>query len=114
MKALMTATLLAVGLAQPLWAQAAETVDHSAHAGHMQLAQNEEMNQGEVRKVDAAAKKITLRHGPLKSLGMPPMTMVFRVRDAALLEGLKPGDKVLFQAEQEGGAIVVTEIKPAQ
>ena len=69
---------------------------------------------GEVRKIDAANQKITLRHGPLANLGMPPMTMVFRVQDAAQLEGLKVGDKVSFVAEQQGGQFVASELQPAQ
>lgn len=72
------------------------------------------MSQGEVRKIDLSNKKITLRHGPLVNLGMPPMTMVFGVQDAALLEGLKPGDKVNFVVEQQGSQFVVTELKSAQ
>lgn len=47
-----------------------------------------------MRKIDLAGQKITLRHGPLKSVGMPPMTMVFGVRNAGLLEGVSVGDKV--------------------
>lgn len=69
---------------------------------------------GEVRKVDKDARKITLKHGPLQSLDMPAMTMVFRVKDAAMLEQLKPGDKVQFTAEQQGGALTVTKIVPAK
>lgn len=71
------------------------------------------MNQGEVRKIDLANQKITLRHGPLVSLGMPPMTMVFGVQDAALLDGLKVGDKVQFVVEQKGSQFVVTELQSA-
>ena len=67
-----------------------------------------EMAQAEVRKVDLDAKKITLKHGPIKNLDMPPMTMVFQVRDAALLDKLKAGDQVRFSAEQQQGAYVVT------
>jgi Cu/Ag efflux protein CusF len=73
-----------------------------------------EMAQGEVRRVDRDAKKITIKHGPLQALDMPPMTMVFQVRDPALLERVKAGDKVMFQAEKKGGALVVTEIQPAR
>ena len=65
----------------------------------------------EVRKVDRDAKKITLKHGPIKNLDMPPMTMVFQVKDAALLEGVKQGDKVKFAAEKVGGAYTVTRIE---
>lgn len=71
------------------------------------------LSDGEVRKVDRDAQKITIRHGPLKNLDMPPMTMVFRVKDAALLDAVKPGDKVMFQAIQEGGQFYVTKITPA-
>jgi len=72
------------------------------------------MSQGEVRKIDVANQKITLRHGPLVNLGMPPMTMVFGVQDAALLEGLTVGDKVNFVVEQKGSQFVVTELHAAQ
>lgn len=67
---------------------------------------------GEVRRIDARAKKITLRHGAIKNLDMPPMTMVFQVTDPALLQGLKVGDPVLFDAEQVQGAYRVTRIVP--
>ena len=76
-------------------------------------ASSAEMTQGEVRKVDKAAKKITLQHGEIKSLDMPAMTMVFQVKDAALLDGLKPGDKIRFAAEKSATGYVVTQIRPA-
>jgi len=70
---------------------------------------------GEVRRVDRDAKKITIRHGPLPQLDMPhAMTMVYQVRDAALLDKAKPGDKVKFEAEKIGGAFVVTRIEPVK
>ena len=69
---------------------------------------------GEVRKVDKDAKKLTLRHGPIQNLDMPAMTMVFQVKDPAMLEQVKPGDKVKFQAEKLGGAFTVTRIEPAK
>ncbi len=68
---------------------------------------------GEVRKVDLATQKITLRHGEIKNLDMPPMSMVFQVKSLALLEGVKAGDKVKFTAEQIGSALVVTDLQPA-
>ena len=68
-------------------------------------------SEGVVRKVDAAASKITLRHGPIANLDMPPMTMVFRVAPPMLLEGLKAGDKVRFRAEEINGAFTVTAIE---
>lgn len=70
--------------------------------------------EGEIRKVDAGAKKITIKHGVIKNLDMPGMTMVFQVKDTALLEKVKAGDKVRFKAEKAGGAIVLTDIQPAK
>lgn len=70
-----------------------------------------EMSDGEVRKVDRDARKITLRHTEIKQLDMPAMTMVFRVKDAALLDKVKPGDKVKFRAEANKGALTITEIE---
>jgi Cu/Ag efflux protein CusF len=71
------------------------------------------MAEGEVRKVDKDAKKITIKHGPLQKLDMPAMTMVFQVKDPAMLEQVKAGDKVRFEAEKIGGAFTVTKIQPA-
>jgi Cu(I)/Ag(I) efflux system periplasmic protein CusF len=72
------------------------------------------MSQGEVRKVDKSAKKITLKHGELKNLGMPPMTMVFGVKDDAMLDKVKAGDKVQFVAEDLKGALTITAIEAAK
>lgn len=72
-----------------------------------------DMAQGEVRKVDTDNKKITLKHGEIKNLDMPPMTMVFQVKDEALLGRVKVGDKVRFTAEKSGNAMVVTDLQPA-
>lgn len=66
---------------------------------------------GEVRKVDKSAGKITLKHGEIKSLDMPPMTMVFSVPDKALLDKVKAGDKVRFRAANQDGRLTVTEIQ---
>lgn len=73
-----------------------------------------EMTDGVVRKVDEKAKKITIKHGAIKYLDMPPMTMVYRVQDPALLENVKKGDKVKFKAAMDGSAMVVTEIRAAK
>lgn len=69
---------------------------------------------GEVRKIDKENRKITLKHGEIKSLDMPPMTMAFQVSDPALLDKLKPGDKVQFNAVKNNGKLTVTEIKPVR
>lgn len=69
---------------------------------------------GEVRKVDREAHKITIKHGEIKPLEMPAMTMVFNVKDAALLDKLKAGDRIRFKAVNEGGKYIVTEIEVAK
>ncbi|MBC7445535.1 MAG: copper-binding protein [Polaromonas sp.] len=80
----------------------------------MPAAASGDMTEGEIRKVDMDAKKITIKHGDIKNLDMPGMTMVFQVKDPAMLEKVKAGDKVRFKAEKAGGAIVVTDIQPAK
>ena len=82
-----------------------------AAAGGMVMG---DMADGEIRKVDMDNKKITIKHGEIKNLDMPGMTMVFQVKDPAMLTTVKTGDKVRFKAEKSGGAIVVTEIQPAK
>jgi Cu(I)/Ag(I) efflux system periplasmic protein CusF len=68
---------------------------------------------GEVTKLDKAGSRITLKHGELKALDMPPMTMVFRVRDARLLDNVAVGDRVRFTAEKVDGSYTVTSIAKA-
>lgn len=69
-----------------------------------------DMVKGEVVKVDKAAGKVTLKHGPIKNLDMDGMTMVFRVADPAMLDKVKQGDKIEFEADRVNGAITVTKI----
>ena len=77
-----------------------------------QVAMND-ATEREVRKIDKDAKKITLKHGPIKNLDMPGMTMVFQVKDASLLDKFVAGDKIMFTAEQQQGAFVVTGAEKA-
>ncbi len=69
------------------------------------------MSSGEVKKIDKEAGKITLKHGPLVNLDMAPMTMVFRVKEASMLDKVKVGDKINFAAEKINGALTVTQIE---
>ena len=69
-----------------------------------------DMVKGEVVKVDKAAGKVTLKHGPIKKLDMDSMTMVFRVADPAMLDKMKAGDKIEFEADRVNGAITVTKL----
>lgn len=72
------------------------------------------LSDGEVRKVDKDAGKLTIRHGPLTNLDMPAMTMVFRVKDPAILDRVKEGDIVKFTAEKINGAFTVVDLAPAK
>ena len=106
------------------WGQAhAQTNDHSSHGNHgvqtsapasslSAAADGQELSEGEVTRWDARTKKVTLRHGELKNLNMPPMTMVFTLQDTGQASQIKVGDKVRFRAEQVNGAFVVTQIEP--
>jgi Cu/Ag efflux protein CusF len=78
------------------------------------LAAQAQAYEGEVRKIEKAQGRITLRHGELKGLDMPPMTMVYRVGNPALLDNLAVGDKVKFDAAKVGGNYTVTAISKAQ
>ena len=71
---------------------------------------NGDMVKGEVVKVDKAAGKVTLKHGPIKKLDMDSMTMVFRVADPAMLDKMKPGEKIEFEADRVNGAITLTKL----
>ncbi|MBB4275417.1 copper-binding protein [Rhizobium mongolense] len=95
----MRTAMIKIGLAALLCASAA----FSAFA--------QEFTKGVVNKVDAKAKKVTIKHEDLKSLDMPAMTMVFRVDDPALLEKLKAGSNIEFVAQRVNGKLTVTEVK---
>ncbi|MBE0622238.1 MAG: copper-binding protein [Burkholderiales bacterium] len=85
--------------------------------GEMKMDQSAaavEMTEGVVRKVDKNAKKITIKHGAIKNLDMPGMTMVFQTADPAVLEQVQKGDKVKFRAAMDGSAMVITEIRLAK
>jgi uncharacterized cupredoxin-like copper-binding protein len=84
-----------------------ETGTESAESGQAMTA-------GLVKKVDKGAGKVTISHGPLENLGMPKMTMVFRVKDPAMLDRLKEGDKILFVAEKVDGALTVMSFESAK
>lgn len=72
-----------------------------------------DMTEGEIKKVDKDNKKLTIKHGDLKNLDMPGMTMVFQVKDAAVLDQVKAGDKIRFKVEKMTSGFVVTELQPA-
>jgi Cu(I)/Ag(I) efflux system protein CusF len=69
---------------------------------------------GETRRVDVDNKKITIKHEELKSLDMPPMSMVFNVENSEILKGINPGDQIEFIAEQKGTKLFVKQIRRPQ
>jgi len=110
-KGLMLSLLAVATFSIPALAQQS---NHASHHGAAQIAQAVALSDGEVRKVDKDARKITIKHGPLVNLDMPAMTMVFQVKDPELLDQLKAGDKVRFRAEKIGDAYTVTKIEPVK
>lgn len=71
----------------------------------------EQFAEGVVKKIDAPTQRVMLAHGPIANIGMPPMTMMFKVRDAAMLKLLKDGDKVRFRVEELGGDYTIVQIE---
>ena len=110
-QSMLLAALLAVGtgVVTPLATAETPMKPMTEHVG-MQAATTV-MTDGEVRKVDKDAKKITIKHGEIKNLGMPAMTMVFQVKDAALLDKVKVGDKVAFTAQKAPNGYAVSAIE---
>jgi len=104
---------LAAFAASPAWSQAAAAAHDHTHA-QASAAAAAAVADGEVRKVDKANGKVTIKHGEIKALNMPPMTMVYPVSDAAMLDKVKAGDKVKFTATSDGGQLTVTGIQPAK
>jgi Cu/Ag efflux protein CusF len=111
MKRFAYALLAAVALAAPV-AFADKEHDHGKHGS--QAAQAGGLTAGVVRKIDKDAGKISIAHEPIENLGMPKMTMVFRVKEPRMLDAVKEGDKVKFAAEDVKGRLVVTRIEVAK
>ena len=94
------------------YAEAAKSNDQQSQAAPAKStpAADADLTHAEIRKIDKDAKKITLKHETIKNLDMPGMTMVFKVKDAKLLDKAQVGDKVKVKIIQEGSSYVVTEI----
>jgi len=107
---------LAIALAAASAGASAQHGAHDAHGGHggHAVSAAAELADGEVRKIDREAGKITLRHGELKNLNMSAMTMVFRVKYPAMLDQVKAGDKVRFAADRVNGAVTIVQLQAAQ
>ncbi|KQV58077.1 MULTISPECIES: copper-binding protein [unclassified Duganella] len=105
-----TSTLQAVILAVACAAATSALAQHTV-TDHAQPAVVADSADGEIKKVDKASGKLTIKHGELKNLGMGAMTMVFRAKDAAMLDQVKAGDKVRFTVENANGAMTVTALE---
>ena len=118
MKLMLTTLVLGMSLTFGMPALAGSSHGGHSHDGAMSQTSmpgmNAAMSDGLVKKVDKAQGKITLKHGPLENMGMPGMTMVFRVQDASMLDQFKPGDNVRFHAEKMNGALTVTHLEKAK
>ncbi|MDI6751184.1 MAG: copper-binding protein [Rhodocyclaceae bacterium] len=88
---------------------AAASLLFSAH-----VSAAEELSEGTVKKIDAPAQRIMLAHGPIKNLGMMPMTMMFKVKEPAMLKAVSVGDKVRFRVEDIGGNYTITRLERAK
>ena len=113
----LAASLLVLGT-EPALAQspaAAAADSHSSHhpAAAASTTPQAELSEGEITRWDPRTLRLTLKHGEIKNLEMPPMTMVFRVADTSVVGDLKPGDKVRFRAEQISGTYHVQRIEKA-
>jgi len=113
-RSLSAAVILATALSAPVWAQDKMKMEGHDMSGSAVPAASTaaQMSEGEVRKIDKDAQKITIKHGPISNLDMPPITMVFRVKDPALLDKVKAGDRIRFAADRINGAYTVTQIEP--
>ena len=107
-KQILAVTALAMGIVLPMSSFAQATMDHSK----MDMA-SPSMTDGEVKKVDLEAGKVTIKHGHIMHMDMPGMTMVFTAKDKALLDQVKVGDKIRFMVSHEDGKMLVTDIQPA-
>ena len=108
----LTSLLGLVVFVSPAWSQTSHST-HAIPATASTPAVTTAWAEGEVRKIDQTQLKITLRHGEIANLNMPPMTMAFKVADAALLEQVKVGDRVRFMAMRSGQDHVITAMTHA-
>lgn len=115
MKRALLTTLVLLSATTTALAQEPAAAGHDKHhATAAAPVATADLTDGEVRKVDKDAGKLTLRHGPIRNLDMPPMTMVFKAADPKLLDTVKPGDRVRFAAARDsGGGYIVNAIEPA-
>jgi Cu/Ag efflux protein CusF len=110
----MNKLFLAAALALAFGATAPAVAQHAGHgAGKPSAAAAGELADGEIRRIDRARGTVLLKHGEIKSIQMGAMTMSFKLKDPAMAESLKEGDKVKFTVEQKGDDLIITSIRKA-
>ena len=121
MKTAVTVTFFAIAgvISMPAMAASHHEAAHGAaehnHAAMSTKAQPAmPWSDGQVKKVDKAAGKVTVSHGPLANLDMPAMTMIFRVKDIAWLNQMKSGDNIRFVAENINNSLTIVQVEPAK
>ena len=107
---LIAVSILGAALAFQASADASHK-DHATNEAKPAAAASAALTGGEVRKIDQAAGKVTIKHGPMPKFDMPAMTMVYRVKDKAMLDNLKSGDKIKFDADGVGGEFTVLHLE---
>jgi len=115
MKTLTANTFIAFAvLAVPFATPVIAADDHAGHGAMHAAAPANAMSDGVVKKVDKSSAMVTIAHGPLANIGMPAMTMAFRVKDISWLDQLKDGDKIRFMAEEIKGSLTVVKFDKAK
>ena len=109
-------TLITLSLASLLMAGTSMAQVHHGNGSSVSpaaVSSSTELTEGEVRRIDLDGQKVTLRHGEIKHLDMPPMTMVFHAGVPGMLDQLKVGDKIRFDVQERDGKMVLTRIAPS-
>jgi Cu(I)/Ag(I) efflux system protein CusF len=106
--------ILALAMILPLASHASSEQESAPGESPADTAAAETLTEGEVKRINKETGKLTIKHGPILNLDMPPMTMVFRTADSAMLDQVQIGDQVRFIVEKIDGKYTVTHIEPVQ
>lgn len=110
-KLIVTSAALAAIVAAPAFAgDDMAGMNTSTKASVMKVSSNA-LTEAEVKKVDAATGMVTLKHGALENVGMPPMTMAFKAKDAAMVKQVHEGDKVKVRVENVDGTLTIVKLE---
>ncbi|ABX19351.1 MULTISPECIES: copper-binding protein [Burkholderia] len=109
---IVTSAVLAAVFAMPAFAgKDMASMDMPTQAPAMKVSSSNALTDAEVKKVDAATGMVTLKHGALENVGMPPMTMAFKAKDLAMVKQIKEGDKVKVRVEEVNGTLTIVKLE---